>query len=37
MIKYKKESTEQTYSIEVEFNGDPLHPAINLTGIGDCV
>lgn len=37
MLRFKKESTDQTYSLEVEINGDPIHPAVNLTGIGDCV
>jgi hypothetical protein len=36
-LKFEKEGTNDKYEIEVEINGDLLHPAVNLTGIGDSV
>jgi hypothetical protein len=34
---YSKENTNDVYEIEVEITSDPLHPAVNLTGLGDAV
>jgi hypothetical protein len=37
-IDFSKMGTEDKYSLDFEFRpGDPLHPAINLTGVGDSV